>query len=243
MGQGQSCSAQSLCGVEDELVEAQGELDSLSQLDQVSAYSSNYFERDAAELDELARAAKYEHPKADVVEQRPAHRFSSGAVYTGEWMGFERHGFGEQKFADGASYTGQWARNKAHGLGLFKHEDGDEYWGEWKQNVACGHGTFRHQAAERGDGAVTTFRGEFKNDLQDGVGEERWETDGSVYYGAYRRGVKAGAGKYTWSHGDASFRGGWRNNKIDGAGVYATQGKKYSGQWRGGVMDGVGTYE
>jgi hypothetical protein len=46
------------------------------------------------------------------VESRDEFHFSSGAVYTGEWKGQFRHGFGKQQWRDNAVYEGYWENNR-----------------------------------------------------------------------------------------------------------------------------------
>jgi len=75
-------------------------------------FGGGTFEGDPAQLDE----------KKEVV-------FKNGAVYTGQWLGSEKHGFGVQVWPDGARYEGQWEHNKAHGKGKFWHVDGDVFEG------------------------------------------------------------------------------------------------------------------
>jgi hypothetical protein len=64
-----------------------------------------------------------------VREKRPAYTFKSGAIYTGEWVGNKRDGFGVQTWPDGAKYEGEWKNNKAQGKGKFWHVDGDVFEG------------------------------------------------------------------------------------------------------------------
>jgi hypothetical protein len=45
------------------------------------------------------------------------------AVYTGEWKGGFRDGFGVQVWPDSARYEGEWQENRAHGKGKFVHVD------------------------------------------------------------------------------------------------------------------------
>lgn len=78
-------------------------------------------------------------------EARPAHRFPNGAVYTGEWVGEKRDGYGVQNWPDGAVYQGQWQDDKAHGYGKFVHTDGDIFEGEWMHDKAHGQGTYYHE--------------------------------------------------------------------------------------------------
>merc|ERR1712157_80860 len=51
----------------------------------------------------------------------------TGAIFTGQWKGGFRDGFGEQTWNDGAKYSGEWRENRAHGKGRFIHVDGDIY--------------------------------------------------------------------------------------------------------------------
>ena len=39
----------------------------------------------------------------------------SGAVYTGEWLGEAREGWGKQEWTDGSRYEGEWRADKANG--------------------------------------------------------------------------------------------------------------------------------
>ena len=49
------------------------------------------------------------------VETRDDVLFKNGAVYSGEWLGSMKCGFGIQKWPDGARYEGMWRENKACG--------------------------------------------------------------------------------------------------------------------------------
>ena len=40
-------------------------------------------------------------------EERPAYLYKSGAIYTGQWRGKNRDGYGVQTWPDGAKYEGQ----------------------------------------------------------------------------------------------------------------------------------------
>ena len=134
------------------------------------------------------------------LEFRAEHTFENGAVYKGQWLGEQRHGFGVQIWPDGAKYEGRWRNNKADGRGIFWHADGDVFDGEWKEDKAHGFGTYTHVNGAK-------YEGDWKNDLQDGQGREVWQ-DGSSYDGLYKEGVKHGRGKYNWSDG-SSYDGEW----------------------------------
>ncbi|CDJ66301.1 hypothetical protein, conserved [Eimeria necatrix] len=75
--------------------------------------------------------------------------FDNGAVYTGEWLGDARDGYGVQVWDDGARYEGQWVNDKAQGKGKFVHVDGDVYFGDWVEDRAHGHGVYHHADGSR----------------------------------------------------------------------------------------------
>lgn len=78
-----------------------------------TTFSESYFERELPELRSL------------VHEPRPnsEYRFkSTGAVYSGQWLGKERHGVGQMVWPDGTKYVGEWQHNQAHGKGPQKQK-------------------------------------------------------------------------------------------------------------------------
>lgn len=117
--------------------------------------SSKYFTQDEAR--ETVNGGRKYDPNA-AREQRDPYRFKSGAIYTGEWKGGFRDGFGEQVWTDGAKYVGEWRDNRAHGKGKFIHVDGDVYEGFWANDKANGPGSYQHV-----NGAM--YEGEWKDDL------------------------------------------------------------------------------
>ncbi len=141
------------------------------------------------------------------LEDRPPYRYKTGAVYTGQWKGGFRSGYGEIKWPDGATYKGGWKDNRAHGRGKFVHVDGDVYEGEWAYDKANGFGKYTHR-----NGA--TYEGYWKEDVQHGQGKETW-ADGAKYEGEYSYGKKHGKGAYVWSDG-SKYTGDWDDNNISG---------------------------
>lgn len=193
-----------------------------------SSYSSNYFEREIAELAALPAWG----PPDQLVHK--SYSFESGAKYSGQWRGNKRHGAGTQKWPDGATYQGDWKENQASGVGIFTHLDGDVYIGEWNENIADGKGVYHHQSK-------STYQGQFNQDLQEGFGVEVWQ-EGSEFEGRFHSGKKHGCGIYKWPDGSL-YVGEWQNNKIDGYGTYVGQdGREYRGQWLDSVMHGWGVY-
>jgi len=62
---------------------------------------------------------------------RSPYRYKSGGVYTGEWLGGFRDGFGEMVWPDGARYSGNWSYGKPFGQGEFRHINAEIYHGNW----------------------------------------------------------------------------------------------------------------
>jgi len=193
--------------------------------------SSKYFtQEEARETISNRRFYDPDQPR----EQRQPYQFKTGAVYTGQWKGGFRDGFGEQTWPDGAKYAGEWRENRAHGKGRFIHVDGDIYDGYWANDKANGRGVYKHV-----NGAQ--YEGLWKDDLQHGYGVETW-TDKSKYEGDYAFGRKHGIGSYQWNDG-SMYTGDWRENKISGIGVYSwLDGRRYQGEWLDNNMEGMGIY-
>ena len=76
--------------------------------------SSKYFTR-AEASETINKGAKYQGDNKR--QSRSAYTYMSGAVYTGEWLGGFRDGFGTMIWKDGATYKGDWKLNKACGNG------------------------------------------------------------------------------------------------------------------------------
>jgi hypothetical protein len=81
---------------------------------------------------------------SDARFKRPAVTLHNGAVYTGEWRGEMRDGYGMQLWPDGSRYEGDWQNDKANGIGKLYHADGDVYEGMWKDDKAHGKGKYIH---------------------------------------------------------------------------------------------------
>lgn len=99
----------------------------------------------------LLRVSTYEYLPEEArqirfyeIEERDEVVFKNGAVYKGQWLGSEKHGFGVQQWPDGARYEGEWQYNKVHGKGKFRHADGDVYEGDWENDKAHGFGVYLH---------------------------------------------------------------------------------------------------
>jgi len=189
---------------------------------------SHYFFREMQELLNLPSES------IESIQRKGPHRFATGAVYTGDWLGNQRHGYGRQTWQDGAIFEGEWQENRAEGKGRFVHQDADTYAGEWRNNQAHGIGVYYHQN-------LTIYKGRWRNDLQHGHGVEQW-SEGATYEGEFRDGQKEGSGTYRWPDG-SEYCGDWHCNSIGGAGCYTGEdGRLFSGGWRDSMIHGVGNY-
>lgn len=73
-------------------------------------------------------------------DERGPIRLADGSVYTGQWNGQQRHGYGRIEWEDGTSYEGQWVNDYASGHGTLIHASGDKYTGQWAHGMANGQG-------------------------------------------------------------------------------------------------------
>jgi hypothetical protein len=133
------------------------------------------------------------------------HTYTTGAIYSGEWLGGLRHGCGSMKWPDGAQYHGQWSYNAAHGTGTFTFADGDQYCGNWRNNMCHGQGSYLNSKN------TGKFSGNWLDDQQHGLGSEEWPNE-AKFEGLYLKGQKQGFGKYHWIDG-SSYYGHWENNQ------------------------------
>jgi len=170
--------------------------------------------------------------------RRPPHRFSSRSVYTGQWRGNARHGYGSQTWPDGAVYEGRWVENSAEGPGKFSFVDGDIYIGQWKKNMFDGHGTYYNSNE-------TTYYGEWHEDQRHGSGVEvgGGSQKDIQYAGTFHEGQKEGSGVCSWPDG-SEYCGEWILNRITGAGSYASaqDGRMFKGHWSDSAKHGLGSY-
>jgi hypothetical protein len=79
---------------------------------------------------------------SDVIEQRPPTKLVNLAVYTGQWLGDKRHGFGCQDYPDGILYEGMWRDDRESGFGQLHYVEGKRYVGDWSDGKANGLGSY-----------------------------------------------------------------------------------------------------
>jgi len=184
-------------------------------------------ELESLDIDEAQQAL--EKPEA-----RPTHHFRSGAVYTGQWRGKARHGFGIQSWLDGTRYEGEWVDNMAEGRGRITFANGDVYTGEWHCGSFHGMGTYRAS-----DG--TKYVGEWSEDQRHGHGMEITR-EGVKYAGHFSAGYKEGRGICLWPDG-GQYCGNWSADMINGLGVHRNaRGGVFRGRWLHAARHGIGCH-
>jgi hypothetical protein len=87
------------------------------------------------------------------------HQYSSGAYYTGQWLGGFRHGKGMMCWPDGSEFIGDWNFGFPTGKGKFLHFDGDSFEGQWRNPFVIINGSI-----------CLTKRSSTSTDFADGFG-------------------------------------------------------------------------
>lgn len=177
------------------------------------------------------------------------------------------------------TYIGNYANNKRNGKGKLIFSDQSVYEGNFKDGDFEGEGTFKCRkyiykghfsgGKKNGKGYLKDliknieYNGEFKNDLQDGYGIEKY-IDGSIYEGYFKKGLKDGNGKmiikeennrcyigefkedklwgkgrYKWND-EKEYFGNWENNEISGFGIFTDGSVKYIGYFEHDQKHGYG---
>ena len=87
----------------------------------------------------------------------------------------------------------------------------------------------------------SVYEGEFKNDLKDGYGIEKY-SDGSIYKGYFKEGLKDGKGILMLKgENNSKYEGEFKKNKICGKGKFKWNDKKeYYGEWDNNEISGFG---
>lgn len=144
----------------------------------------------------------------DLTTHNSTYTYKNGSVYSGDWLGGFRHGYGKMLWPDGTYYEGMWNLGSAEGEGLLSYSNGNFSRGEFRHNKLNGSGECFNADLEY------KYIGLWINDLQNGQGTETWP-DGSEYLGLFENGNKEKFGKYCWSDG-SYYIGEWKDNKING---------------------------
>ncbi|KAL4476333.1 hypothetical protein ABPG74_010066 [Tetrahymena malaccensis] len=157
-----------------------------------------------------------------------------GFIYSGEWNGNVKEGYGRLLMKNKEKYEGYFKQNVKCGRGIYYFANGDTFDGEWVYDKKCGYGTL-----EFIDG--NHFQGNFYDDLPYGQGQMKYK-NGDEYSGNYEDGLISGYGIYIHSN-QQYYEGDFSKNQMNGEGIYYFKnGDKYQGQYINGIREGYGKY-
>ena len=180
--------------------------------------------------------------------------YPDGAVYTGDVLNGEKHGYGIYEtpnggsyegdfqfnlqhgrgkliFPNGGSYTGDFYKNVKHGRGVQVSPSGLVYDGEWVNHTRCGKGKLTFV---NGD----VYEGDFVDGLMHGCGVSTFKT--GKYEGEFAFDQKHGKGKLTFSSDGEYYVGDFQHNKAHGFGKKVSKYGEYVGEMRDGKPNGLG---
>ncbi len=167
--------------------------------------------------------------------------FPSGALYTGEFVDGEIHGYGVCYYSDGSKYQGEWRHRFPDGRGTKTYPDGSARTGLWERGQPV------DETGEIVDAVVINLETQqHSNEVQSGClfgdcgnGNGIYAyPDGSRYEGEFRNGKPHGQGMFKYPNQDR-YEGAFRSGVPHGRGTLAkVDGVTVSGEWRDGEYVG-----
>jgi hypothetical protein len=155
-------------------------------------------------------------------------KFSSGAVYSGDFIGGKIHGQGVLDFTNGNRYSGEWQNGIREGQGKMAFKNGNVYEGTFVHNRMTGYGTMVYGNGDR-------FQGNWVSDQPHGKGKYKFKTK-EQYDGDFSQGKFEGQGTMTYTDG-SRYTGGWKDNRKQGTGrLTSNTGKPTDGTWDNGEL-------
>ncbi|EAR88049.2 MORN motif protein (macronuclear) [Tetrahymena thermophila SB210] len=157
-----------------------------------------------------------------------------GFIYSGEWNGNVKEGYGRLLMKNKEKYEGYFKQNVKCGRGIYYFANGDTFDGEWVYDKKCGFGTLEFKDGNH-------FEGNFYDDLPYGQGQMKFK-NGDEYSGNYEDGLISGYGIYIHAN-QQYYEGDFSKNQMNGEGIYYFKnGDKYQGQYIDGIREGYGKY-
>ncbi len=155
-------------------------------------------------------------------------KFSSGAVYTGEFVNGKPQGKGVLDFTNGNRYSGEWQNGVREGQGKLAFKNGNLYEGSFVANRLNGYGIMTYANGDR-------YIGNWSSDQPNGKGRYEFKTR-EIYEGDFVRGKFEGQGTMTYVDG-SRYSGGWKDNRKQGAGKFRSNtGQISEGTWDSGEL-------
>jgi hypothetical protein len=155
-------------------------------------------------------------------------KFSSGAVYNGEFANGKLHGQGVLDFTNGNRYSGEWQNGMREGSGKLAFKNGNLYEGTFVANKISGYGTMHYANGDK-------YIGNWSTDQPTGKGRYEFKTK-EVYEGDFVRGKFEGQGTMAYLDG-SRYTGGWKDNRKQGTGMFKSNtGQVSEGTWDNGEL-------
>jgi len=167
-----------------------------------------------------------------------SHRTSystADSIYIGNYVNKKRSGKGKLILADQSYYEGNFKNGEFDGIGFYRTKN-YIYKGQFISGKKHGKGKLEIFSTK------TIYEGEFKNDMKDGYGIEKYN-DGSIYKGNYAQDLKEGFGELLLKKEKniSEYKGEFKNGKIWGKGKFKFDEKKiYDGEWINNEISGFG---
>ena len=162
-------------------------------------------------------------------------------VYEGELKYVEgtyhKHGQGKIIYErTGEIIEGSWKDDLIHGEASYFYKEKESYKGQWVKDIKHGYGEFFGNLTKREiyKNSYTYYKGEFKYEVLDGVGESHHFHKNEIYQGNFCNGLKHGKGKLT-NPDTLPDLGSIKESKGK---LTITSGTVYEGMWKNGLPDG-----
>ena len=148
-----------------------------------------------------------------------------------------KDGEGSIVYPNGDRYVGFFQNNQRHGYGVLHYANQDKYDGEWQNGLKHGNGKMTWNAiTDFGHYKGWRYTGMYANDVFEGHGELRYDTEGGNYSGYWEGGKRQGLGREQ-INGDV-YEGEFVDDLRHGDGVLTHNGNTYKGKFvRGECAD------
>ena len=192
------------------------------------------------QINESKKNDYLEKKDKDIIFHSPLFFEKDNIYYFGSWnpKNIKKEGWGTLIDKDGNKYEGGWANDIMDGYGRILSKNGDYYEGDIKSGIIEGNGIFYLYEKK------ILYKGEFKNNLFEGKGEQVYENNGNklIYEGMFKEGKREGNGKFIFED-EILYEGGFVNDKFNGEGLFKWKdGRQYKGKWKDNQINGKGIF-
>ena len=194
---------------------------------------------------QINQAKKLAYTKnKNIIFKPPLFFKDSNIFYYGSWnpSTCKKEGWGITIDKEGNKYEGAWKNDLMNGYGRMISKNGDFYEGEISKGCIQGKGVFYSNDKKM------VFKGDFKNNMIEGKGEQIFETVDNVenknliYEGHFRAGKREGHGKLNFAD-ENIYEGKFVEDKYETEGIFKWKdGREYKGMWKDNNMEGKGIF-